>query len=366
MADARVMDRPEDFKKLGIDPDRVAPWEDGRRADPVAGNAEVWYFDAVLDDGSKAVIYTHPRTAGKLAEDGDNPDVGIIITSPDGKNFGKPLSFYPADDSSFGTDKCDIRVGPHTFVGDFKDYDIHVEPIEGVGADLHFHAEVEPFRQGGSGIIALGDDDEYFYTDLPVVRSAVTGELTYDGRTVQVTGLGYHDHQWFNINPMLAWHHWLWGRMYTEHYTVYIYDFVASERFGFTPVPFFGVQSNQTGRTIFATDGGFTRTTRLERDETLDRDFPKVSEYVFTNKDGQSVQFRTEWAQQLEARDSYVLADPRTREALDGFGAHPIYSRYFSHGSVTLTGPDGRPVTETGEMIYEYPINGNPDPRARV
>jgi hypothetical protein len=50
----------------------------------------------------------------------------------------------------------------------------------------------------------------------------VTGTLTYAGKTVGVTGLGYHDHQWCNINPMVAWHHWLWGRMYTERYTIYI------------------------------------------------------------------------------------------------------------------------------------------------
>lgn len=366
MAKVRQMDQPEDLEKLGLEPGKVHAWEDGRRANSVAGVSEVWYFDANLDDGSKAVFYAHPRSSLKIAEDGDNPDVGVMITAPDGSHHGVPVTMYPAEECSFGTEKCDIQVGPHTFVGDFADYDIHIEPIDGVGLDLHFHALVEPFRQGGTGIIALGDDEEFFYTDVPVVRNEVTGTLTYDGKTVEVTGLGYHDHQWFNINPMVAWHHWLWGRMYTENYTVYIYDFVASEQFGFTPVPFFGVQDNRTGKTVFETDGTFTRETTLSHDDTLDRDFPKVSDYVFTNADGAKVELRTEWLQQLEARNNYELADPATKKALDVMGAKPVYGRYFANGKVTFIDADGESVTESGEMIYEYPYNGTPDPAAQV
>lgn len=300
MAKVRQMNQPEDLQKLGLEADTVHAWEDGRRADSVAGVSEVWYFDASLDDGSKAVFYAHPRSSVHIAEDGDNPDVGVMITAPDGTQYGVPVTPYSVEESYFGTDKCDIKVGPHTFVGDFDDYDIHIEPIDGVGLDLHFHALVEPFRQGNTGIIALGDDEEYFYTDVPVARNQVTGTLTYNGKTVDVTGLGYHDHQWFNINPMVAWHHWLWGRMYTDNYTVYIYDFVASKQFGFTPVPFFGIQDNNTGKTVFQTDGTFTRETELSRNEELDRDFPTISDYHFTNSDGSSVELRTEWLQQLE------------------------------------------------------------------
>jgi hypothetical protein len=190
----------------------------------------------------------------------------------------------------------------------------------------------------------------------------VTGTLTYAGKTVEVTGRGYHDHQWCNINPMVAWRHWLWGRMYTEQYTIYIYDFVASERFGFTPVPFFGVQDNHTSETIFHTDGNFTRETQLTHDDQLDRDFPKVSHYTFANADGASVQFHIEWVQQLDTRDTYHMADPETKKVLDALRLHPVYSRYFAKGSVTITGPDSQPVTENGQMIFEFPYNGNPDP----
>lgn len=365
MARARLMDRPEDFTALGINPDKVEPWEDGRRDDNHAGTSEVWYFDVILDDGTKVVFYFHTKSYARVSEEGDVPDVGLQITTPDGALHGTMIKFYPVEESHFGTDKCDVRVGPHTVTGDFSHYDVHIEPIEGAGADLHFEALVKPFRQG-TAIVALGDNDEYHYTDLPVVRNTVTGTISVDGETREVTGEGYHDHQWMNINQMQAWHHWLWGHLYTENYTVMIYDFVANERFGFTKVPFFGVMDNRTGEVIFQTDGHFTLDTDLQYHEEARKDFPKRSHYVFTNADGASVAFNTEWTQELEVRDIYNSADDATKKAMDAQGISPVYIRYFADGDLTVNLPGKDPVSESGTMIYEFPFLGNPDPRADV
>ncbi|MEA5118911.1 MAG: hypothetical protein VB036_15035 [Propionicimonas sp.] len=365
MTKVRLMDRPDDFAKLGINPDKVEPWEDGRRDTSNAGTSEVWYFDAILDDQTKVVLYFHTKSYARASEEGDVPDVGIQITTPDGVTHGSVITFYPVEESSFGTDKCDVRVGPHTVVGDFASYDIHIDPIDGTGADLHFEALVKPYRQG-TAIIALGDDEEYHYTDLSVVKNKVTGTITVDGQTREVTGLGYHDHQWMNISQMQAWHHWLWGHLYTDNYTLLIYDFVASERYGFTKVPLFGVLDNATGEVIFQTDGNFTLETDLELHEASGKEFPKRSRYVFTNADGASVSFNTEWLEELEVRDVYHSANEAIRAAMDAQGISPVYIRYFATGSVTLNLPGQEPVTESGDMIYEYPITGNPDPRADV
>jgi hypothetical protein len=47
----RIMNRPEDFKAQGINPEVVEPWEDGRRNDDAPGCVEWWYFDAETPDG---------------------------------------------------------------------------------------------------------------------------------------------------------------------------------------------------------------------------------------------------------------------------------------------------------------------------
>ncbi|GBG94746.1 hypothetical protein LFYK43_12050 [Ligilactobacillus salitolerans] len=365
MAKARLMDQPADYAKLGIDPTKVQKWEDGRRDTDTPGTSEVWYFDAILDDGSKVVLYFHPKSPYKLQEKGDFPDIGIHITDPDGKTYGQQIIEYPADEASFSKEQCDVKVGPHSVVGDFKDYEIHIDPVAEVAADLHFHALVKPFRQGNSAVIALGDNDEYHYTDLSVVKNQVTGTLTYNGEKHEVTGLGYHDHQWLNISPIVAWHHWLWGHLYTENYTVLIYDFVAAAQFDFTPVPFFGVMDNKTGEVIFQTDGHYTLETELEVQPAIKKGFPKKSAYTFTNADGTSVKFNTEWEQELEVRDMYWKAPDQVKAQYDQMGIQPGYMRYFANGTLSFE-KDGETVTESGEMIYEYNYGGKEDPRAHV
>jgi hypothetical protein len=50
-----LMNQPEDFPKLGINPNVVEPWEEGRRNDG-AKTKKVWYFDAKMEDGTKVIV----------------------------------------------------------------------------------------------------------------------------------------------------------------------------------------------------------------------------------------------------------------------------------------------------------------------
>lgn len=55
---SRVMDKPEDFTKLGVNPDRIEAWEDGRRDSSKPGHAEIWYLTklAITRDGRSESI----------------------------------------------------------------------------------------------------------------------------------------------------------------------------------------------------------------------------------------------------------------------------------------------------------------------
>jgi hypothetical protein len=76
----RLADRPADYQKLGIDPVKVAQFEDGQRMGTEKGRYDGWYFDAHLDDGATVVVtfYTKPIGSpnGPLA-----PGVTINLTS---------------------------------------------------------------------------------------------------------------------------------------------------------------------------------------------------------------------------------------------------------------------------------------------
>lgn len=370
MPTARLMTKPEDYTKLGIKPGVVEPWEDGRRDDAEPGHNEVWYFDATMDDGTKTVVGFRP--IGLTGEAGkDSPNLNVNITTPDGKEFMSMLQ-VPAADSHIGTDKCDVHFGPHYAVGDLKNYDIHVDPVEGVGVDLHYEALVGTYRPGGTSHIALGDNEEFYYTDQSIPRCKVTGTVTANGKTWEVSGEGYHDHQWMNINPLMAWHHWLWGRFYTENYTVVIYDFIANEKFGFARIPIFGVL-DKSGKTIFDNRGDVDAHVSTYHDDKTDKDYPKKSSYLFHDGD-KTAEFDVEWTQILEVRDMYGasaeedhygLAGAKQHKAYDALGIKPSYMRYYANGTLKLT-ENGKTETKSGDMIYEFNYLGVPDSRAHL
>ena len=215
---ARLMDQPEDFKRLGINPETVETWEDGRRTRTEETGSEVWYFDGTMEDGTKYMVGYRPKSMDGMSKTVDSPHVNIYVKSPEGKEFRDDI-VYPAGEGSFSREQCDTKVGPHWCRGDFKHYDLHFEPVHEVGLDLHYDALTDPFRQGTS-LLAFGDNDEFYHTALAVPKNRVSGRLFYDGEWHEVKGLGYHDHQWMNTMHFALYHHWLWGRMYTDLYTI--------------------------------------------------------------------------------------------------------------------------------------------------
>ena len=156
---ARLMDQPEDFMKLGINPAKVEKWEDGRRTMTEEVGSEIWYFDGTMEDGTKHMVGFRPKSPEGMTKFEDSPHVNIYIKSPDGKEFRDDIC-YGAAEGGFSREQCDSKCGPHWCKGDFKQYDIHFEPVHGVGLDLHYDALTDPFRQGTS-LLAFGDNDEF-------------------------------------------------------------------------------------------------------------------------------------------------------------------------------------------------------------
>src|SRR5689334_21376988 len=101
---ARLAAQPADFARLGLAPDAVAPWEDGRRTSGGPGTYEWWYFDAHLDDGAKVVIvfYTKPVTdVGRPL----TPQVAFTLDRPDGTHLERTATLPPAAFAA-ATDHC--------------------------------------------------------------------------------------------------------------------------------------------------------------------------------------------------------------------------------------------------------------------
>ncbi|PWF27247.1 hypothetical protein [Ancrocorticia populi] len=151
-----------------------------------------------------------------------------------------------------------------------------------------------------------------------------------------------------------------------------IYDFVASEKFGFARVPIFGVM-DKTGKVIFDSRGETEVETTTYYDEQTKKEYPKSSTYVFHDDDA-TVKFNVTWTDIIEVRDMYGatadqvhygMAGEQQRKAYDAMGIKPAYMRYYANGTLTMTNSEGT-VEESGDMIYEFNYPGVPDPRAHL
>ena len=226
----------DDYRKLGISRSRIEPWEDGMRTTGGKGSYEWWYFDSTLKDGSTLVIVFNTKSA--IHPDTPlEPGVSIELNRPDGTSVHKELK-VDARDFTAARDHCDVRIGANTFSGDLHDYAIHVD-VDGVKADIRLHGTVPSWRPD-TGHALFRDKDEHYYAWLPSVPEGdVEGTLGIEGKSQQVTGIGYHDHNWGDVSLLGLFHDWYWGRARIGSYCVIAAYNIATDKYGNTPLPVF-------------------------------------------------------------------------------------------------------------------------------
>jgi hypothetical protein len=233
---ARFADQPEDFVKLGIEPDRIEVYEDGMRTEGGPGGYEWWYFDSHLSDGSSLVIVFYTKEmmnpGGPLA-----PLITLQLDRPGQaplflETRGSPEAF------SASRDRCDVRIGENTFRGDLHEYAIHFSHGE-VSVDVKLTGQVPSWRPT-SGHMYFGDDDEHVFAWLPSVpQGKVSVDLTIGGKTEHLEGIGYHDHNWGDVAMPKLINHWYWGRAQAGPYSIVASYIYAEKAYGSAQLPIF-------------------------------------------------------------------------------------------------------------------------------
>jgi len=171
--------------------------------------------------------------------------------------------------------------------------------------DLDFEVQVKPFRPG-TGYITLGADDTYYYNFICITKLTVTGQIAIDGESKQVTGSAYYNHQWFNISPISAFHHWLWGRQNVGSYNVMIYDMVAAERLGLDQIPLFTIDDQQGNRVFENTSAKGMDITVLDSyvQKQTGKRYPKTVRYAFDRGDT-DIEYTISEPQEINIIDLY-------------------------------------------------------------
>ena len=332
---------PDDFKPLGIGKE-IEVHEDGRRTPISSDYFEWWYFDGLLDDGTVVVVWfgdnwlygSHKRA------------VNIELTPP-GKPTRRIMRTFD-DPGAFASDQANVQIGPHSFKGNLQTYAIHVDAAEtgGVGCDLTLRRRVASYRPA-TGYIKAGD--RFFAWLVAVPEGAVTGTLTADGATRQVTGSGYHDHNWGNVSPADLFDNWWWGRGRSGDHTIIASDIHGKAAVGGTRIPLFfvaddhRVQVDAYGSDVSAVEGSPGRHPDPKHQRPID------SVVSFATADGTRAEFRI--SDRLLTSSS-LLSDQSfiTRTVAAIMSIKPWYTRFVS--PITLKLPGQSP--QEGEGTLEY------------
>ena len=352
MAQARLMTQEADYKRLGLKRNEIEMWEDGERDDDRSGVVEWWYFDAILDDGSKIAACYSTKIQPMMSAKGTHACLKFDITTPEGKQISKRVTKFKS--VTFSKDKCDVRWDNNCFIGDMKEYHIKAESVEGYGFDVVLKSESSPWR-GETGHIGFEQNDEKYFTWLCVVpRGKVTGTMTIDGQPRKITGAGYHDHQWGNTTQFEFLNHWLWSRQSTKEHTIAVFDFIMNEHYEYKRIPLVFLQ-DLDGNVLFDSNDNVECEIKEEMlQEESGKKYPKVTHYIF-RKEGKTIDYTLRVKEQLDGRYIYKQTPFFMRGVFKG--TKPKYGRFLAEGTINYM--DGNnSFTETGDLIYEFAYVG--------
>ena len=197
----------------------LKPAEDGLHIDRSRrGQYEWWYFDAHLDNGYTVVVFFHASNPNPGLE--GQTGIEVVLLRPDGIRIQR---FFPHNRSEFAAaaDKPEVTIGKNTLrtgpgAGGLPVYAIDVDEA-GLGCHLTYQAEVDGWKPG-TGLSQFGHLGSFGWV-VPFVRASVKGTITDGDITLPVSGTGYHDHNWLNFPFPTVIRYWMWGRIYSEHFS---------------------------------------------------------------------------------------------------------------------------------------------------
>ncbi|MBO1752495.1 hydroxyneurosporene dehydrogenase [Actinotalea sp. BY-33] len=352
---AGIAHRDEDFRRLGIERERVAGWEDGARTDGRRGTYEWWYFDAHLDDGAKLVVIfmTKDLSAPNTRL---SPQMRLNLDLPDGRSY-EIIKDFPAASFSASAARADVVLGGNTFAGDLSHYAIHVD-VDGITVDLMLDAEVEPWRPH-TGYLVFGRKRDLEFAWLPSVpQGRVRGSYEVDGARTEVTGVGYHDHNWGNVGMISVINDWYWARGQAGPYSVIASYITAHKRYGYEPIPIFMLARN--GR-IVADDAAHVNFSASEIRTDPKTGKPVATVTTYTYDDGTDRYTVTFTRRRDLVANTFVEQMRGWRKAaarLVGFDG--AYLRFIGELSIERQATDGYVLeTYTDEAIWELMYFGH-------
>ena len=242
------------------------------------GNREWWYFDARLDNGYTVVGFfraKHERT-GKTG-------VEITIYKPNGEKIQQVID-YRHSDLRVSNNVPDVQIGNNYIKVDYSNsrlptYEVFLDEGE-FGFHLKYVAQV-PGWKPGKGYIEFGKSNQFGWV-VALPRADVEGTIKVNNETIQVRGIGYHDHNWLNFNFAMIIDYWYWGRIYSDNFTVIFAYIKCNKKMENYPIKVLMIAKNKN---IILSTGEYELIEEdFEYNDKADNNYPKSLRFNVENQ----------------------------------------------------------------------------------
>jgi predicted secreted hydrolase len=181
---------------------------------------EWWYFDAHLEGGYTLVAFFYAAIPNPGLDQG-KVAVELTLLRPDGRKTQKVVK-YKKKDFYASTERPDVKIGENYMKTEFPEDGLPIYEIFLEDEDLMFHLKYKAQVKGwkpGTGYSHFADMGHFAWV-VPFPKAEVTGTVRDGDKVMEVRGTGYHDHNWLNFSFQSIIEYWMWGRIYSENFTI--------------------------------------------------------------------------------------------------------------------------------------------------
>lgn len=203
---------------------------------------EWWYIDITSKDGSHIVVIFHaPVYTFTFLE----PITEVYFYNPSGEKIEQ--KWCVEKHRAILKDEYGVAIGDSYFKGQYPHYELFLKN-EDFELDLEFKSQTESWKFGTGLLFRDDKTGRCFNWVVPVPRAAISGSLKIGNKSIEVDGVGYHDHNWGNLvlRDFFTW--WYWGRIFTDRYTL-VYANIKKKSGNITPF-----MMSREGEIVVSTD----------------------------------------------------------------------------------------------------------------
>lgn len=313
---------------------------------------EWWYFDAQFDDGHRCVLELQtPNLVNMLA---DECAMLFNVYTPEGTEYNNIVPF-PGSMWRASTETCDVAIGENTISGYYPEYRVSFKH-ENLACNLEFE-NLLPGWTRGTGEVMFGSQEknQVFGWVVAQPRAHVKGTLTVDGKEHEVSGLGYHDHNWGSGFLPSYVSHWIWGRLTTDRFTMIFADISTTRKCGRVKVPLVFLALDDT--IVLESASADCSAYDYKTDSAGFQVYPTQVDFEFSERDVSGF-LHFQVTKELEMVNTLAEKLPGpVVEVLSRVLAAPAYYRFLSEYEGWIRVGD-REFELSGETHWEYMIMG--------